>query len=550
VASSSTADPTADVDVVVVGGGMAGLYTTYRLRQLGKSVRTFERGDGVGGTWYWNRYPGARVDGESLSYSFSFSEELQQEWHWTEKYASQAELKAYLNHVADRFDLRKDIQLSTAVTSASYDEKASQWVVSTDKGDVVRARYLVSAVGCLSASNVPEFPGLSDFRGEWYHTSQWPEGGVDLSGKRVGVVGTGSTGIQVIPELAKVASHLYVFQRTPSFTIPSNNVPMDPDRESDWKARYAELRAEARRTPTGSPLGRVPDKSAMEVSEDERIAEFERQWLNGHFNLMRSFNDLTTNEDSNESLADFVRSKIQGIVKDQKTAVLLSPRGFPIGTKRVCMDSGFYETFNRENVSLVDVRSAPIQGFSETALKTADNEYELDVVVFATGFDAMTGGLTRLGVIGRGGVELAKKWEGGPTTYLGLATVGFPNCFFVTGPGSPSVLSNVCTSIEQHVEWITDLIAHADEQGATTVEATAEAEDGWGEHCREIGAKTLFTKANSWYMGANIPGKPRMLLPYVGGVGKYGEICDEVRSDGYRGFAIASPDADPVLTHA
>jgi cyclohexanone monooxygenase len=395
----------------------------------------------------------------------------------------------------------------------------------------------------------PRLHGLESFGGEWYHTSRWPEDGVDLAGKRVGVIGTGSTGIQVVPEVAKVAAHEYVFQRTPTYTMPNNNAPMDPERETDWKARYPQIRQESNYTPTGSPVVDAPAKGAMEVSAEERRAEFEKRWAEGHFNLMRSFNDLMTNKQAIEELCEFVRSKIRAVVKDPRTAEILSPRGFPIGAKRVAMNAGYLEAFNRPNVTLVDVRRAPIEGITATGIKTSDSEYELDVIIFATGFDAMTGGLTRLGVVGRGGMELAKKWEAGPQTYLGLATAGFPNFFFVTGPGSPSVLSNMITSIEQHVEWISDLIVHADEQQVSTVEVTPEAEDGWGEHCQEVGAKTLYLEADSWYVGANIPGKPRKLLPYVGGVGAYRTICDEVQADGYRGFLFTSSEADRMAAH-
>jgi cation diffusion facilitator CzcD-associated flavoprotein CzcO len=538
-----------EVDVVVVGAGLAGLYLTHRLRKAGKKVQTFESGGGVGGTWYWNRYPGSRVDAESLVYSYGFDDDLQQEWHWTEKFATRDELRAYLEHVADRYDLWPLIQLNTTVTSAAFDEATNLWTVSTDQGDSVTARYVVGAVGCLTANNVPNFPGLQSFKGQWYHTSRWPEEGVDLRGKRVGVIGTGSTGVQVIAALAPEVEHLHAFQRTPVFCVPSNNAPMDPAEEAEWKSRYRELREESKYTPTGSPMRDFSDKAAFEVSEEERQAEFEKRWAQGHFNLMRSFKDLMTSEEANGALAEFVRGKIRAVVKDPKTAELLSPRGFPIGTKRVSMDpGGYYEAYNRDNVTLVDVHSAPIERITETGIATADAEYELDVIVFATGFDAMTGGLTRLGIVGRGGIDLAKKWENGPHTYLGLSTAGFPNFFFVTGPGSPSVLSNMITSIEQHVEWISDLVVYADDHGAATVEATPEAEEQWFEHCQEVGSKTLYLKANSWYVGANIPGKPRMLLPYVGGVGPYRRICDEVQAQGYRGFALTASGSE--LAHA
>jgi cyclohexanone monooxygenase len=531
------ASGTSSVDVVVVGAGFAGMYALYRLRGLGLSVRVFETGDSVGGTWYWNRYPGARVDVPSLFYSYSFSSELQQEWSWPETYSAQPDLLRYAEGVADRFDLRRDIAFETTVVRAAWDDRAARWTIETDRGDRVSARYLVSAAGCLSATNVPDFDGIESFRGKWYHTSRWPKEGVDLAGKRVGVVGTGSSGIQAIPVIAEQAAQLFVFQRTPNYSFPSNPKPMDPEVEREWKAHYDEHRAKDRVSFGGQHV-EAPDRSALDVCDEERTRRYEALWNQGAFGVLQSFNDLRTSLEANETLAEFVRSQIRRIVRDPDVAELLCPKDHPVGTKRPCLDVGYYETFNRDNVTLVDVRADPIEEITPTGLRTTLASYDLDVIVFATGFDAMTGPLLRMGITGRNGLTLAEKWHAGARTYLGLATVQFPNLFMITGPGSPSVLASMITAIEQHVDWIADAIAYLDDHSYDVIEPTPEAEDAWVDHANAVADATLFRLANSWYMGANIPGKPRVFLPYVGGLGAYRARCDAVAANGYEGFAL------------
>lgn len=540
--SSSASDaPTDRCDVVVVGAGFAGMYMRYRIRQLGLTVRVFETGNGVGGTWYWNRYPGARVDGGSLSYSYGFDEDLQQEWSWSELFASQAELLAYANHIADRFDLRKDIQFSTTVKSARWCDSAKRWLVETDRDDRISAKYFITAVGCLSAANIPPFAGLDQFMGRYYHTARWPEDEVELAGKLIGVIGTGSTGMQIIPAIAEKAKHLYVFQRTPHYAIPSNNEPMDIEREQAWKAHYREHRAIARASPSGHDsrhLG-MPIQSALEVTEAERVRAFEQAWVREAPALMLTFNDLRTNLEANELVAAFVRDKIRSTVKDSKTAELLCPKTYPIGAKRLCLEAGYYETFNRDNVALVDIKTHPIQEITRNGLRTTAAEYPLDTIIFATGFDAITGSLLRMNIVGSGRIPLIDKWHVGPRTYLGLMTAGFPNMFIITGPGSPSALVNLMTAIEQHVDWVTAALAYLREHGYTNMEATDDAEDGWVTHVNEIGEQSIFAKGNSWYLGANIPGKPQVFMPYAGGLGSYGIKCDEVAANGYEGFVLS-----------
>ncbi|WP_421988368.1 flavin-containing monooxygenase [Roseococcus sp.] len=526
-----------DFDVVVVGAGFAGMYMLHRLRGLGLSAVVLEAGEDVGGTWYWNRYPGARCDVESMQYSFSFSEELQQEWRWSERFAAQPEILRYASHVADRFDLRRDIRFHTRVVSAVFDEAAARWTVRTEQGAVISARHCVMATGCLSNARKPEFPGLESFRGRSYHTGQWPHEGVDFTGLRVGVIGTGSSAIQAIPVIARQARHVTVFQRTPNFSIPSRNREMDEDYEQSWKGDYPARRVKARQMRTGIdyPINPTP---AMEASEAERRREYEARWERGGTAFMASFGDLILDEKANATAADFVRGQIRATVKDPAVAELLCPHNHPIGTKRICVDTEYYETFNRENVSLVDVRSAPIEAVTPEGLRTAEAGYELDALVFATGFDAMTGTLLAMDIRGRDGLTLGEKWAAGPVTYLGLMTAGFPNLFLVTGPGSPSVLSNMIVSIEQHVDWIAGALAHGKAREIETMEATDQAETQWVAHGNEVAQRTLYPRANSWYMGVNVPGKPQVFMPYIGGVGAYREICDAVAAKGYEGFRL------------
>ena len=526
-----------ELDVVIVGAGFSGMYMLYRLRKLGLKSRVFDRATGVGGTWYWNRYPGARCDVESMQYSYSFSQELQQEWRWSEKFSAQPEILDYANHVADRFDLRSDIQFETSIESAHFDEIANRWIVKTDRGEEFKPRYCVMATGCLSSARVPDFPGLKDFSGKTYHTGHWPHEGVDFAGKRVAVIGTGSSAIQAIPVIAEQASHLSVFQRTPNYSIPSRNGPMTDDYEQYWKRDYETHRADARQTKNGI-LANPNDQSAIETSADERREVYEQRWADGGTRFMASFNDLATNAESNDTAAEFVREKIRAIVKDTDAAELLAAKDYPIGTKRICVDTRYFETYNLEHVDLIDVRGAPVEHLTQDGLRQGGKDYAFDAIVFATGFDAMTGTLARIDIRGRGGRALKQEWEAGPKTYLGMMSAGFPNMFMVTGPQSPSVLSNMMVSIEQHIDWMADCIAHMETSGHAVIEARPEAQDAWIEHSTEIAYTTLYPKAASWYMGANIPGKPRVFLPYIGGVGRYRAKCDEIAAAGYEGFQL------------
>jgi cyclohexanone monooxygenase len=537
-ASPRAAPDAAAVDVVIVGAGFAGMYLLHRLRGLGFTTRVFEQADGVGGTWYWNRYPGARCDVESMQYSYGFSDAIQQEWRWSERFSAQPEILAYANWVADRLDLKRDISFRTRVSAATWDEAAQRWQVATDGGETVAARFLVMATGCLSTAKLPEIPGIADFAGATYHTGHWPHAGVDFAGRRVAVIGTGSSAIQAIPVIAEQAGHVTVFQRTPNFSIPSRNGPMDDAYETEWKSDYPARRAQARTMRTGIVYG-LNDISALEVTEAERLAEYERRWAAGGTAFMASFSDLITNAEANHTAAEFVRNKIRATVKDPKVAEILAPKDHPIGTKRICVDTRYYETFNRPNVTLIDVRANPIAAITRDGVRLQDGTaVAVDDIVFATGFDAMTGALTRVAIRGAEGRTLAEAWEAGPRTYLGLTTAGFPNLFMITGPGSPSVLSNMIVSIEQHVDWTVECLAHLRARGLTRIEATAEAVEGWVAHNNEVAERTLYPRAASWYMGANVPGKPRVFMPYIGGVGVYREACAEIAAKGYEGFRL------------
>jgi cation diffusion facilitator CzcD-associated flavoprotein CzcO len=524
-------------DVVVVGAGFSGLYMLHRLRRLGFSVRVYEAAAGVGGTWYWNRYPGARCDVESLQYSYSFSDALQHEWRWTERYASQPEILAYLEHVAQRFDLYKDIRLETRITAARFDESTDHWSLLTDGGQRVSAKYCVMATGCLSKPNMPALEGLESFEGRWYHTGLWPHERVDFAGLRVAVIGTGSSAIQLIPVLAEQVDELLVFQRTPNFSVPAHNAPLAREEISDWDANHAKYRDEARATNFGFLL-EIGEHSALDVSPEDRERAFDAGWQRGGFGLLASFSDLLLARESNETAADFVRKKIRGIVKDPAVAERLLPRDYPIGAKRLCVDTDYYATFNRDNVYLIDLRETPIERITPAGIETSTAEHAVDRIVFATGFDAMTGALCSIDIRGRNGASLSDKWSNGPRTYLGLMVEGFPNLFTITGPGSPSVLSNMVLSIEQHVDWIADCLAYMRRHGAASIEATANAEDSWVSHVNEVGSLTVFPEAESWYVGANVPGKPRVFMPYIGGLPAYRQKCDEVAANGYEGFAL------------
>jgi cyclohexanone monooxygenase len=522
------------LDALVVGAGFSGLYAVHRLRELGLSVRGVERGGGVGGTWYWNRYPGARCDIESVDYQFSFSRALLEEWDWTERYAGQPEILRYLEFVADRLDLRPHLDLETAVTAARYDEERDRWRVTTDRGGY-DAGFLILAVGNLSTPKPPPFPGLDRFEGEWYLTARWPKTPVDLRGKRVGVVGTGSTGIQLVTAVAEEAAGLWVFQRTPNYSMPAHNGPLDPELQREVKRTFAARRHMAEQAEAGVPFP-AAEKRAREVPEEERRRMYEQGWERGGINsLSYAFTDFHSDEFANFTGAEFTREKIRGLVRDPGVAALLSP-AHHIGTKRTCVDTGYYEVYNRSNVHLVDVRSAPIEEITPRGIRTAAAEHALDVIIFAIGFDAMTGPFLEIDLRGRGGVALRERWAAGPRTYLGLTVAGFPNMFLVTGPGSPGVLSNMVVSIEQHVDWLTGCIAHLRENRIAAIDATPEAEDAWVAHVNEIADATLYPRASSWYVGANVPGKPRVFMPYVGGCGRYRAECDEIARAGYRGL--------------
>jgi cyclohexanone monooxygenase len=534
-------------DAVVVGAGFAGLYMVHRLRDLGMSVIGFEAGDDVGGTWYWNRYPGARCDAESLAYSFSFSGELEQSWSWTERYASQPEILRYARHVADRFDLRRTFRFGRRVESARFDEQDRRWLVTSSAGDAVSARLCIMATGCLSVPQVPDIPGLEEFAGERYQASLWPHEPVSFAGKRVGVIGTGSSAIQAIPVIAEEADRVVVFQRTPNFSVPARNEPLEDDFVEAFKRHYREHRRLAREGKSSGFGGLEPEpkeqgpavESATEAGEAELEEILEQYWQTGGARFIGAIGDTLLDERANELVAEFVRNKIRSIVRDPATAERLCPRSHPIGTKRICVDTGYYETFNRDNVELVDLTGTPIEAVTRTGVRTAAGEWPLDMLILATGFDAMTGALRRIDIRGRGGRSLADHWRDGPRAYLGLAIAGFPNLFTITGPGSPSVLSNMLVSIEQHVDWIVDCLKSMADRGAELVEADPDAESHWVDHVNDVAGATLFPRAGSWYMGANVPGKPRVFMPYAAGVGAYREVCEQIAAEGYRGLRFA-----------
>ncbi|QYG91945.1 NAD(P)/FAD-dependent oxidoreductase [Iamia sp. SCSIO 61187] len=526
------------LDMVVVGAGFAGLYMVHRARGLGLDVQGIEAADGVGGTWWWNRYPGARCDVESLEYSFSFDDDLQQEWEWTERYATQPEILRYLEHVADRFDLRRSFRFGTRVTAAEWSDATQRWTVTTDAGDAYEARFVVMATGCLSVPIEPDLPGLDSFEGRTLYTSRWPHEEPDLTGARVGVVGTGSSAVQSIPLIAERAAAVTVFQRTPSYAVPAHNRPLDPEEQAAIKARYAELRAANREMSIGAG-SRVPrvDASALEVDEQVRQQRYEEAWEWGGLPFLGAFNDLLLDPAANETAAEFVRAKIREQVADPEVAERLTPRQV-IGCKRLCVDSGYYATFDQPHVRLVDVGATPIEEITPSGVRVDGEEIELDVLVLATGFDAMTGALDRIDVRGRDGARLRDAWAEGPRTYLGLAVHGFPNLFTVTGPGSPSVLTNMVVSIEHHVDWIADAVAHLDATGCRTIEAEAHAQDEWVTYVNDVASFTLFPTCGSWYLGANVPGKPRVFMPLPGFPG-YAQQVEDITRSGYRGFALA-----------
>ena len=540
-AASGTAQ---QVDVAVVGAGFAGLYLLHRLRKSGLTAIALEEAGDVGGTWYWNRYPGARCDIQTIDYSYTFDPELENTWTWSEKYATQPEILRYLGFVADRYDLRRDIRFKTKVTEAKWDEATERWQLTTSSGTPVSCRHYIMATGCLSAPKPPEIDGVKDFEGKVYFTGRWPHDGVDLAGKRVAVIGTGSSAIQSIPLIAEQAAHLTVFQRTPNFALPAHNGPSPSDRMDLFQSDRAAYREQARQSMTGVPY---PQQTVVswQLSDAERRERFERAWAAGdlvHI-LTQLWADQAVDIDGNKIVQDLIREKIRAAVNDPETAAALTPHDHPFGAKRPCLDTNYYATYNRPNVTLVNLRQEPIKAITATGITTARRSVDVDVIVFATGFDAMTGAIRAVHPItGRGGKSLTDVWAQGPQTYLGLTVEGFPNFFMITGPGSPSVLSNMAVSIEQHVDWVVDRIAALREAGFTTIEPTETAQAGWGRHMTDCSMVTLHRLANTWYTGANVPGKVQGLMPYTGGVGPYRSICDEVTARGMLGFKLTGPN--------
>lgn len=532
----STVD--ADVDAIVVGAGFSGLYAIQALLEQGVTVRCFEAGDGVGGTWFWNRYPGARCDIESMEYSYSFSAQLQQEWIWSQRYPMQPEVLAYANHVADRFGLRDHITFETRVTDATLDEESGRWQVRTGAGEQLSAQFVIMATGCLSAARIPDIPGLDSYVGKVVHTGHWPAEGIDFTGQRVAVVGTGSSGVQVIPLVAEQAADLTVFQRTANYCVPVRNTPLAPEVQSAIKRDYDKFRQIERESGAGLAVP-VGDKRALDVSDEERTAQFELCLERGGFGFIASFTDILVDPAANELAGQFLRDRIAAVVDDPATATLLTPVDHPVGAKRICLGTDYYETYNLDHVHLVDVKQTPIEAITASGLRHDGKDYDVDAIIFATGFDAMTGAIDAVNFRGVGGQALKEKWVAGPRTYLGVATEGFPNLFLITGPGSPSVLSNMFVSIEQHVEWIADCVRYVREHGYRSIMATREAEDAWVDHVNEVAQQTLLMRANSWYLGANVPGKPRVFMPYAGGVGAYRQRCQQVADAGYAGFDLA-----------
>ena len=532
-------NPAETVDAVVVGAGFSGMYQLHKLRDMGLSVKVFEAGEDVGGTWYWNRYPGARVAIESMAYSFSFSKGLEQDWVWSEKYSPQPELLRYAQHVAERFDLKRDISFKTRVESAHFDEDNDQWLVTTQCGKRVRARYLVMATGVLSAAKTPDIAGRDSYKGETYQTGLWPKEGVDFTGKRVAIIGTGSSAVQSIPLIAEEADELVVYQRTAAYSTPAFNRPLTNSEIDTMKGNYDQYREEQRLSPAGIINPERQLERVMDVPKEERQRRFEEAWDEGLLTgLMSTFSDIQLDENANHEVAEFIRDRIRNTVQDRQTADDLTPKAYPYATKRPCIDTNYYETYNRENVSLVNLRRTPIESITEKGIETSDGAREFDAIVYATGFDAMTGPLLRVDIRGRGGKRLVDAWIDGPRSYLGIAIHGFPNLFTITGPSSPSVLSNMLVSIEQHVDWVSDCIGWMNENGKTAIEPSDAAERDWAEHTAHLAGMTLFPQADSWYMGANVPGKPRMFLAYVGGVGAYRLICDQIAATGYHGFDV------------
>ncbi|GAA4554622.1 NAD(P)/FAD-dependent oxidoreductase [Pseudonocardia xishanensis] len=537
-------------DVVIVGAGFAGMCALQRVRSQGMTCRVFEAGDDVGGTWYWNRYPGARCDVEGRFYCYSFDDRISHDWTWSERYPAQPEIYDYARYVADEFDLRKDITFGTRVVGARFDEDTDSWTLRTDGGADARARFLLLAVGCLSTSNVPELPGIAGFAGRTFHSGQWPREPVDFAGRSVAVIGTGSSGVQLVPQLAEQAERLYVLQRTPSFSVPARNRKLGDTEQIGTNPTVRAERYQAPQTRTGIVYHGLDPRNVVDVSAGDREEQLRWAWTEGGAGFMQAFGDIGRNEESNGYVADFVRDRIREYVIDPAVAERLCPTDYPIGAKRICVDTGYYETYNRDNVELVDLRAEPIRGFTPDGITVGERTLDVDDVVFATGYDAMTGSLTRMGIEGRDGLRLADAWAAGPATHLGLGVAGFPNMLVIAGPGSPSVLVNMIVAIEQHVAWIGDLLEYMRASGATRFEVTAQAQDSWVRHVNEVAAGSLLTRAASWYVGANIPGKPRIFMPYAGGLPAYTQrIADEVAA-GYPGLVFDGVPGAVVATGA
>ena len=534
--SKAPDEKTADLDVVIVGAGFAGMYLLHRLRNLSITARVLEAGSGVGGTWYWNRYPGARCDIESMQYSYQFDDDLQQEWEWSQRYSPQSEILAYAEYVAERFDLCRDIQFDTRVEVARYDEAASRWTLQAEDGSEVVARYCILATGCLSAPNWPKIEGLKKFAGPIHHTALWPHEKISFAGKRVAVIGTGSSAIQSIPLIAREAEHLYVFQRTANYSVPAHNAPLDPAQVKKIKSEYGAMRARAKETHPGID-GAFSKDSALDATPNERRAEYESRWQEGGLTFMGAYGDLMLDKEANDTAANFVRERIREIVIDPQVAESLCPKNI-IGGKRLCVDSGYYATFNRENVTLIDVGERPIEEITQTSVRADGREFPVDMLVIAAGFDAMTGAIMNVDIRGRGGVSLRERWADGPSSYLGLAMSDFPNLFTVTGPGSPSVFTNMLPTIEQHVEWISECLAYMKAHEYTVIEAESAAEKAWWKHVQSVAQQGLKASTDSWYLGANVAGKPRVFMPYYGGFPEYCRVCEQVVADDFEGFAI------------
>ena len=530
-----------DYDAVVVGAGFSGLYMLHRLRdELGLSVKIIEKAEDVGGTWYWNRYPGARCDSESHIYCYSFNDEIMEEWQWSERYPEQPEVLEYLRYVADHLGLRQDIAFGTEVTSAVFDDDSGVWEISTDGGEAVRSQFFITAVGCLSEPYVPDFEGRDSFEGESYHTGKWPHNPVDFEDKRVAVIGTGASGIQVVPEVAKAGiEHLTVFQRTPNYAVPARNRPLDDEDWADIQRQYDEIMAQAHDSGFGFPFqtGRT---TAEDLTMAEVEDELEPRWEEGGWRFLVAFEDLIINSDTNEKVSRYLREKIREAVDDPETAEKLVPTDHYYGTKRPPLHTGYYDTFNEDHVRLVDVTEDPIERITHDGIRTAEGTFEFDMIIYATGFDAMTGTLLQMDIRGRDDVTLAEKWADGPNTYLGLGVHGFPNMFTITGPQSPSVLSNMPVPIEHHVEWIADAIEHLLGGEIRFMEPTKAAEETWTSHNTDLAEKTLYITVDSWYMNENIPDKPTVFTPYPGGVDIYHDTIEEVRSKGYEGYTLAN----------